>query len=67
MTEPSLSSFVERCQKALAEYSRLRFLGVSHEVAHARCGLKEAITGKPIDPVESLRDLKKVMAGDTGE
>ena len=63
MSDPVPSSFVERCQKALAEYSRLRFLGVSHETAHARCGLKEAIQGQPIDPAE--RDVRKLIAHDT--
>jgi hypothetical protein len=34
MSKPgSLSAFVQRCQDALAEYSRLMALGVSHDMA----------------------------------
>jgi hypothetical protein len=64
MTASSLSVFVQRCQDALAEYERLRFLGVSHEVASKRSGLLEAIQGKPIDPVTSAREVRKMLAGD---
>jgi hypothetical protein len=65
MTEPSLSAFVKRCQDALAEYSRLRFLGVSHEMARKQSGFENAVMGKsaPAEP----RDARKVASGDTGE
>lgn len=64
MSEPSLSAYVARCQQTLAEYSRLRFLGVSHETAHKMSGFMEAVTGKPIDQAEQLRDLRKIIAHD---
>lgn len=37
------SAFVKRCQDALAEYQRLRFLGAGHEVAARQ--LREALRG----------------------
>jgi hypothetical protein len=66
MTEPSLSVFVKRCQDALAEYSRLRFLGVSHEMARKQSGFERAVRGELAEPVDA-RDVRKVASGDTGE
>ncbi len=64
MSEPSLSAYVERCQKALAEYARLRFLGVSHEMAHKQSGFHDAVMGKPVNQAEQLRDVRKIISGD---
>jgi hypothetical protein len=41
------SAFVKRCQDALAEYQRLRFLGAGHEVASRK--LREALRGRDVD------------------
>ena len=64
MTEPTLSAYVARCQKALEEYSRLRFLGISHEIARKQSGFELAVMGKPADPVEAMRDVRRIVAGD---
>lgn len=64
MTEQSLSAFVQRCQDTLAEYSRLRFLGVSHESARKMSGFEDAVMGKPIDQGPQLRDVRKIISGD---
>lgn len=64
VSEPTLSAFVLRCQKAMAEYQRLRFLGISHEIAAQRSGFMSAVKGEPVDPVESMRDVRKAIAGD---
>lgn len=65
MSEPTLSAFVQRCQETMAEYQRLRFLGVSHEFALKKSGFMAAVQGKPIDPIESAREIRKIVAGDT--
>jgi hypothetical protein len=65
MSEPTLSAFVQRCQAALAEYDRLRDLGISHEMAMQDSGFYAAITGKPVDVQESVRDVRRICAGDT--
>lgn len=67
MTEPTISAFVQRCKDSLEEYSRLRFLGVSHEFALKQSGFMAAVQGKPVDAIESARDVRRIMAGDTGE
>lgn len=64
MTEPTLSAYVARCRKALEEYSRLRFLGVSHEMARRQSGFELAVMGKPADAIEVVRDVRKIIAGD---
>lgn len=67
MSDPSLSAYVQRCQETMAEYSRLRFLGVSHEMARRQSGFEDAVMGKRIDQGQQLRDVRKIIAGDTGE
>ena len=67
MSEPTLSAFVARCQKALDEYSRLRFLGVSHEMARRLSGFEAAVMGKDPDLIEAAREVRRICAGDTGE
>jgi hypothetical protein len=44
-------SFVKRCQDALAEYQRLRFLGAGHDVAARK--LREALQGKETENAKS--------------
>jgi hypothetical protein len=63
MTDPS--PFVQRCMTALAEYDRLRDLGVGHEMAMQDSGFYAAIVGKPVDVGENMRDVRRICAGDT--
>jgi hypothetical protein len=67
MSEPTLSAYVARCQKALEEYSRLRFLGISHDIARRQSGFELAVMGKPADPVETMREVRRIIANDSGE
>lgn len=67
MSEPTLSAYVARCQQALDEYARLRFLGISHEIAHRQSGFLDAVQGKPANVLASVREVRKIIAGDTGE
>ena len=45
LTAP-LSDYVAKCQAALAEYQRLRALGVGHAMAARESGLILAVQGK---------------------
>lgn len=64
MSEPTLSAFVQRCQDAMAKYQHLRFMGVSHEIARKQSGFELAVMGREPDPVEAIRDVRKMCAGD---
>lgn len=64
MSQESLSSYVERCRKTLEEYSRLRELGVSHEMARRQSGFEEAVMGRPVSQAQQVRDVRKIIAGD---
>lgn len=61
MTEPvPLSTFVTRCQAALAEYQRLRGLGVSHDVAIA------PLTCVLLHDKLQTRDVRQAQTGEAG-
>jgi hypothetical protein len=60
MSDPTLSAYVQRCHDAMAEYQRLRFLGMSHDAARKLSGFEEAVMGKSV-PVQ--RDVKVAQAG----
>jgi len=64
VSESSLSAYVQRCRTTMAEYERLRFLGVSHETARKLSGFESAVMGREPDPVESAKDIRKMIAGD---
>jgi hypothetical protein len=65
MSEPTHpSAFIQRCLRTQAEYNRLKALGVSHEVALRESGFMAAVQGKPIDPLESAKEVRKIIAGD---
>jgi hypothetical protein len=68
MTAPvKLSDFVARCQSALAEYQRLRFLGIDHDIAILQSGFRDAVIGKPIDQRRLLLDARAAAAGKDAE
>jgi hypothetical protein len=59
MSETSLSAFVLKAKAAMAEYQRLRFLGVSHEQALHQSGFFDAIV-----PRRERFDHKAAQAGE---
>jgi hypothetical protein len=63
MSEPTLTAYVQRCQAAMAKYQHLRFMGMSHEIARKQSGFEDAVMGRP-DVGETLRDVKRIVAGD---
>lgn len=64
MSQQSLSAYSQRCRETLDEYSRLRFLGVSHEMARRQSGFEQAVMGKPAGWEHQVRDVRKIIAGD---
>jgi len=60
------SAFVARCKAALEECDRLTFLGISRDIAIVQSGLRDAVMGRePIDQGQQLRDVRRIVSGDT--
>lgn len=65
MTEPvRCSDFVQRCRDTMAEYERLRFLGIGHDIAIVQSGFRDAVMNRPVEQRQLLRDVRAIVAGD---
>jgi hypothetical protein len=57
------SAFVSRCLTTLEEYQRLRFRGMSHDMALLQSGFREAVMGRPVNAKPDF-DPRAAAAGD---